>query len=74
MLLIDTVIKKCKVCLLIRKIKRRKKSVKSRRLDLMERNQKYHNGRLEIDDILEKEIRKDKKVIYNLKREIVKER
>lgn len=74
MLLVNTFIKKCKVCFLIRKIKKYQNMEKVRRSDLIERSLKYHNGRLEIDTLLEDELTKNKKEIYNLKRGIVKER
>jgi hypothetical protein len=74
MLLISTVLKKCKICLLTREIRKYKKKENTYRYVLMERSQKYHNGRLEIDSLLENEINKGKATIFRLKRGIVKEK
>jgi hypothetical protein len=74
MILVDVIKTKCEICSLIREIKRKKRQVKIFRQNLMERNNRYHDGRLEIDDAVEEEIRKARVQIYRLKREIVKKR
>lgn len=74
MILVDTIKTKCEICSLNRKIKRKKRQIKVFRQNLVERNNRYHSGRLEIDNAVEEEIRKTRTQIYRLKREIVKKR
>ncbi len=73
-MLLNDLTKRCEICYLSFKIRRHKRNIESIRKDLVGRNVKYHNGRLEVDDMMDIACKQDRVEIYNLKKEIVKRR
>ena len=63
---------KYKFCRLKRKIKSLMSEIDNERLVLSERSNLYHNGRLNIDSLLEEYTSKRMVKIYQIKRELVK--
>ena len=63
---------KCKFCLLRRKIKSLMMEIDHERLVLNERSNLYHNGRLNIDSLIEEYSKRRMVKIYQIKRELVK--
>jgi hypothetical protein len=65
--------KKLKLLVLLLKIKSEHKKINNIHDQLIHRNNYYHNGRLEIDDLLQEEGKNCFKRINKLKRQIVKQ-
>ena len=47
--------------------------INAKRISLVERSMKYHGGRLEIEDLLGDEISENKRNIYKIKKQMVKD-
>lgn len=67
----DTIIKRCQVCVLKHRIKYIKWKMSDIRSSIISRNLKYHNGRLEVDSVYETETEKFREKIFTLKRKII---
>ena len=63
---------KYRFCVLKRKIKRLLNEINYERMALANRSNQYHNGRLNIDSMLEEYTNDRMKKIYQIKRELVK--
>jgi hypothetical protein len=73
MLLID-IVKRCRKCGIMLQIKSEESAIEKTRKTIIERNNKYHNGRLEVDDILRETTKKNRTRIFNLKRKLVEDK
>jgi hypothetical protein len=71
-MLLTDIVKRCKTCNIVRQIKMEKGQIEKTRKDILERNNKYHNGRLEVDEILGYATEKNRARIFRLKRKLVK--
>ena len=67
----DTIIKRCQVCVLKHRIKYIKWKMSDIRSSIISRILKYHNGRLEVDSVYETETEKFREKIFTLKRKII---
>jgi hypothetical protein len=65
--------KKLKLLILLLKIKSEHKKINNIRHELVRRSNIYHNGRLEVDDLIQEESKNCFKRIGKLKRQIVKQ-
>jgi hypothetical protein len=74
MMLLTNILKQGKLCLLKSQIRRQERSINSVRNHIVTRNNKFHGGRLEVDEILVSTTEEERLKIYSLKRQIVKNR
>lgn len=73
-MLLTNILKQGRICLLKSQIRKEKRGINSMRSHIIYRNNKFHGGRLEVDEILENSTEKERLKIYGLKRKIVSNR
>lgn len=72
MMLLTNILKQGKLCLLKSQIRRQRRNIEGMRTHIIYRNNKFHGGKLEVDEILESTTEEQRLKIYSLKRQIVK--
>ena len=71
---ITYICRRLEVCILTVKIRNRYRAIENIRENLIERNHKHHNGRMEVDDMLKDMTKEKKEEIFNLKRKIIEKK
>lgn len=71
MVLFVDIVNRCKRCVIIMQIKAEKESIEKTRQNIVDRSHKYHNGRLEVDNILDGATKDSRARIFRLKRKLL---
>lgn len=70
-MLLKTIIKRSKSCVIKYQIKNEERLIERTRQEVIDRSHKYHNGRLNVEKILENITKKSRTKIFKLKRKLV---